>query len=131
MEFFAFTVNVYASPLVNPDRVQVKTVTVQLSEPGVEVTVYSVTEDPPLFTGATQLNVAWEFDTSDTVGAPGASGAPRGVTATEAVLDVEEAPAELVFFTVNVWGVPLVNPVTVHVIMAVVQVLPPGFAVTR
>jgi hypothetical protein len=88
--------------LVNPISVQLKAVTTQVSEPGVELTVYSATEDPPLFAGGTQFSVTWAFDTSVTVGVPGASGAPRGVTAEEAVLDEEDAPAELVFFTVNV-----------------------------
>jgi hypothetical protein len=88
--------------LVNPVSVQVKTMTVQLKEPGVEVTMYSVTEYPPLFTGGTQFSVTCAFETSVTVGDPGASGAPRGITALEAVLDVADAPAELVFFTVNV-----------------------------
>lgn len=53
----------------------------------------------------------------------------RGVTDAEAP-DALEEPAALVAVTVNVYAVPLVNPVTVQGELALEQVTPPGDAVT-
>jgi len=65
------------------------------------------------------------------VGVPGFPGVVSGTTAVEAV---EATPVPLMFlaFTVNVYEVPLIRPVTVHVVeLAVaVQVLDPGVLVT-
>ena len=52
-----------------------------------------------------------------------------GVTAVEAV-EGPPVPALLVAVTVNVYGVPFVNPVTQHDRPAEVHVLPPGDDVT-
>ncbi len=62
------------------------------------------------------------------VGAPGPT---NGVTAAEALLALE-FPYAFVATTVNVYAVPFVNPVTVHVaaLPAAVHVAPPGLAVT-
>lgn len=51
-----------------------------------------------------------------------------GVTPAEG-LDAALVPMPLVAVTVNVYVVPLVRPVTVHEVPAVVQVVPPGAAV--
>ncbi|CAB4324248.1 unannotated protein [freshwater metagenome] len=60
--------------------------------------------------------------------AVGAPGTVAGVTAEETA---ELQPALFVAFTVNVYAVPLVRPVTVHVVAVVVeQVSEPGEEVT-
>nr|WP_229708421.1 hypothetical protein [Knoellia flava] len=49
----AVTVNVYAVPLLSPMTVQARApVVVQVLPPGLEVTVYPVTEEPPVEAGA-------------------------------------------------------------------------------
>ena len=68
---------------------------------------------PPLSDGAVQFSVA---DPSPAVpvtpvGAPGAVGAGRGVSAALA-LEAGPVPTALVAATVNVYVVPLVSPVT-------------------
>lgn len=64
------------------------------------------------------------------VGATGAGGGAVGTTAPLAV-EAAETPTPLRAVTVNVYAVPAVSPVTVHVVAAVVvQVRPPGDAVT-
>jgi hypothetical protein len=60
----------------------------------------------------------------------GASGDLAGVTAFDAD-EASESPTALVAFTVKVYDVPLVKPLTVQVSAAVVvQIAPPGDAVT-
>ena len=61
------------------------------------------------------------------VGAPGALAC--GVTAVEAA-EAAPVPLALVAVTVNVYGVPLVRPWTVHGLVAEVQVRAPGDVVT-
>jgi hypothetical protein len=53
----------------------------------------------------------------------------RGVTLADAV-EGTEFPAALVAITLNVYEVPLVKPFTVHEVVVVVQVNPPGDDVT-
>ena len=87
--------------------------------------------EPPLLIGAVHDTTAQAFP-GVAVTAVGESGALNedGVTAAQAT-DAGEAPATFVAVTVNVYGVPLVNPVTVPVIApAVDTVAPPGDAVT-
>ena len=82
-----------------------------------------------MLAGAVQLAVAEAFPgVADTpVGAPGTV---LGVTAALAI-DAGEVPTLLVAVTVNVYGVPLVSPVTVPVVAPDVDtVAPPGDAVT-
>ena len=67
-------------------------------------------------------------------GEVGASGALAGVTADDGD-DAFDGPTALVATTVNVYGVPLVRPVTVQLsgvtdTGVVEHVAPPGFAVT-
>ena len=88
-----------------------------------------VIAEPPVETGAVHDTTDWAlaFAVADTeVGAPGAV---AGTTAPEAV-DGEPVPAALVAVTVNVYEVPLVRPVTVQLVDAVVQVNEPGEDVT-
>jgi len=62
------------------------------------------------------------------LGAPGTADGTATADASEAVL----VPALFVAVTVNVYAVPFVRPVTVHVVRVVApQVAPPGAAVTR
>ncbi len=63
------------------------------------------------------------------VGAPGTVAAGTGVTAVEGN-DAAPVPTPLVAVTVNVYGVPLVRPVTFAEVPALVAVNPPGDDVT-
>jgi hypothetical protein len=69
------------------------------------------------------------LDVADT--AVGAPGSVDGVAAADAA-DAALVPTEFVAFTVNVYAVPLVSPVTtqLRVVLPVLQVLPPGDDVT-
>jgi hypothetical protein len=70
--------------------------------------------DPPLLTGAVQLAAICRAPatTRTLVGAPGS---PAGVA--EALDDAVPVPAEVVALTRNRYEVPLVNPVTVAVVL--------------
>jgi len=59
-------------------------------------------------------------------------GAPGTVAGVAEDDEIEGAPEPLAFFatTMNVYEIPFVRPVTVHEIKMLVQVLPPGLAVT-
>ena len=105
------------------------------NDPGVEVAVYSVITSPPLFKGAVHVRVAC-VACEDTVGSPGLLGSPSGVTAFEAALAANAAPAALVVLTVNVYEVPLVKPFTMQdgfdtEEVGAIHVAPPGLDVTR
>jgi len=94
-------------------------------------TVYPVIAEPPVLAGAVHLTTA-DLLAAMAVTPVGATGAvtDEGVTATLAD-DAGEVPTLLVAVTVNVYGVPLVNPTTVPVVTPVVlTVAPPGDAVT-
>ena len=126
------TVNVYAVPFVNPVTVHVAALpaAVHVAPPGLAVTVYPVRPPVPSETGAVHDTATWPLPGSPntSVGAPGNA---YGVTADEALLALE-LPYALVAITVNVYAVPFVNPVTVHVVAPLdqVHVAPPGLAVT-
>jgi hypothetical protein len=82
-----------------------------------------------LETGAVQETTDWPlpFDVAETaVGAPGVVAGVAGAEATEAAL----WPSPLVALTVKVYGVPLVRPLTVQLVPALVQVKLPGDDVT-
>jgi hypothetical protein len=130
--FLAFTVNVYGVPFFNPVTVHVKgnvpvvLVAVQVLPVGFDVTLYEMIGAPPSV-GAVQLTLAAPFPaTAD--GAAGATGTVAGVTETDAV-DVVLVPTAFPALTVNVYDVPFVSVVTVHVngtvpvVVAVEQVL--------
>jgi hypothetical protein len=92
-------------------------------------TVYPVTADPPLLTGAVQETTAEALPAAATTPG-GASGTVLGVTAALAD-DPKEVPAALAAVTVNVYAVPLANPATVaEAVPVVVALSPPGDAVT-
>ena len=97
--------------------------------PGDDVTVYPVIAFPPVDPGAVQLTTddALAIVPETFVGAPGTVAA--GVTDGDAA-EATEFPAALVATTLNVYEVPLVRLLTVHVVVAVVQVNPPGVEVT-
>ena len=69
--------------------------------------------EPPLFVGAVQETTAWALP-AVAVTLVGALGTVRGVMEADAE-DAVEVPATFVAVTVNVYAVPLVNPVKVHV----------------
>jgi hypothetical protein len=84
-EFVAVTVNVYATPFVNPLTTHAKTLdAVHVKPPGDDVTVYNEITAPPLFDGADQRTVARVSPAVATTfcGADGAVATARGVTVT-------------------------------------------------
>lgn len=85
--------------------------------------------DPPLF-GAVKLIDADALPAVATIFV-GVEGLPTGVTAADGV-EFEELPTEFLATAVNVYAVPLVNPVISHPVLGfvVVQVSPPGEEVT-
>jgi hypothetical protein len=100
--FVAITEKVYCvfpvSPVTSHDNA---VVVVQVIEPGVEVTVYPVTADPPSDSGADQVTrAAPTIDVA--VGVCGALGTVAGIKAAEATDGFESFGAELVATTVNV-----------------------------
>ena len=97
--------------------------------PGLDITLYSVIATPPFEDGAVHdtSEAPSVFEVAMTlVGTPGRVAGVAGADGAEA------APEPLAFLatTVNVKGVPFVRPVTVHEVEMLVQVLPPGLAVT-
>ena len=85
--------------------------------------------EPPVEDGAVHDTTDWAFAFAVADTEVGAPGAVAGTTAPEAV-DGEPVPAAFVAVTVNVYEVPLVRPVTVQLVVAVVQVNEPGDEVT-
>jgi hypothetical protein len=96
--------------------------------PGLDVTVYEVMLLPPLEAGGEKLTVARAFP-AVALTLVGASGIAAGVTLFE---ETEAGPVPTAFdaFTVNVYAVPLVRPVTVIGLAAPLWVMLPGFEVT-
>jgi hypothetical protein len=129
--FVATTVNVYEVPGTRPVTVQDVPVVVQDAPPGEAVTLYEVICEPPLAVGAVQLTVTAPIP-ADAITFVGAPGAPVGATGVTALLgaDGELLPCTFVATTVNVYAVPLLRPVSVHDVVAVVHVTPPGDDVT-
>ena len=82
-----------------------------------------------MLAGAVQDTTDWVLALEVAVTAVATPGMVAGVAGNEDA-DALPTPAELVAWTVNVYGVPLVSPVTVHVVPAVEQVRPPGDEVT-
>ena len=101
---------------------------VAVNPPGLDVTVYEVILDPPLFPGAEKVIVAWPLPR---VAVPivGASGVVAGVTALDA-LDALLVPAAFVAVTVNVYVVPLTSPLIEAKVEVVVVLNPPIFELT-
>ena len=113
----ALTVNVYAVPFVRPVIVNGDVVP-EMVEPSLAVTVYPVTDDPPLLVGAVNETVTCASPLA-TVTPVGALGTVDGVAADDAV-DCADVPIPLVAVTLNVYGAPFVNPVTIHVVAGAV-----------
>ena len=85
--------------------------------------------EPPVEDGAVHdtTDCAFAFAVAETeVGAPGTVAGTTALEGTEAT----PVPAAFVAVTVNVYEVPLVRPVTVQLVVAVVQVNEPGDEVT-
>ena len=119
----ALTVNVYAVPFVRPVMVNGDVVP-EIVEPSLAVTVYPVTDDPPLLVGAVNETVTCASPLA-TVTPVGALGTVDGVAADEAV-DWADVPIPLVAVTLNVYGVPFVNPVTTQVSVGATEVQVPA-----
>jgi hypothetical protein len=121
---------VYGVPLVRPVTVHevAGLVTVQVKLPGVDVTVYEAGAPP---TPAATVTVD-EPSPATAVGAGGVPGTATGLTELDAA-DPLDVPAALVAVAENVYGVPVVRPVTVHEFagLVTVQVRLPGVEVTR
>jgi hypothetical protein len=126
--FVAVTVNVYAVPLVNPVTTSGLLDPVAVAPSGEAVTVKPVMAAPPLLDGAVKLTDTWPSPRTPLtpVGAPGNV---AGVTPDDAAL-AGPVPTSFVAVTVNVYAVPLVNPVTTSGLAAPVAVAPSGAAVT-
>ena len=84
---------------------------------------------PPLLEGAVQVTLAEVVEATVAPTAVGAPGRPSGM---RALLGGEagEVPRALVAVTVKVYDDPWVRPVTVQLVVDVVQVKPPGLEVT-
>ena len=96
--------------------------------PGLEVAVYPVIAVPPFGAGAVKVTVACVFPrvAVPIVGAPGTM---LGTTPLEA-LEAAPVPTAFVAWTVKVYAVPFVKPVTVNGLAPPVAVKPPGLDVT-
>ena len=79
--------------------------------------------------GAVQDTKLREFSATVADAPVGACDTPNGIIAEEAD-DAEPAPDTFVAVTVNVYDTPPVRPVTVHEVVAVEHVKPPGDEVT-
>ena len=113
-EFVAVTVNVYDVPFVRPCTVQLRApFVVHVFEPGEDVTMYPVTDAPPLSAGAVQDTTDETFAVDVAETAVGTPGAVAGTAAAEAV-EAAEVPEAFVAVTLNVYEAPLVRPVTLH-----------------
>jgi hypothetical protein len=116
----ATTVKEYDVVLVRPETTQLvgtmpSPSAVTEHEPdGEPVTVYPVMADPPSEEGGSQATLT-RVSSPVAVTPEGASGAPRGVSSTEA-LDDSLLPTALVATTVKMWGVPLARPDTTQVV---------------
>jgi hypothetical protein len=127
--FVACTVNVYAVPFAKPLTAHGAAEQVAPTPPGDAVTRYPVIAAPPLPVGAVHCTLADAFPRSaETL--VGASGTVAGVTGADAD-DSALLPTAFATRTVKLYAVPLVRPVTVHVVAAVAKhVRPPGDVVT-
>jgi hypothetical protein len=126
--FVAVTVNVYEVPLERPVIVIGELAPVAVNPPMLEVTVYLIIDEPPSDEGALNEIVASPFPRT-AVTPVGASGTVAGVTEL-LVAEAELVPIAFVAFTVNVYAVPLFNPVIVIGELPPVAVNPPVFEYT-
>ena len=127
--FTAATVKLYEVPFVSPTTVQGDTALSHTTSPAALRTTYFEIDAPPLLDGAVQDTTDWAFAAPVADTAIGTPGTVEGTTEAEAS-EAEPVPDTLVAVTVNEYEVPLVRPITVHEVEAVVQVNRPGFEVT-
>jgi len=129
--FVAVVLNVYDVPFVNPVTVQLPedALTVQVKEPGVDVTRYEAGVPPEPAATVTTADAT----PPTAVGAGGVPGTTGwGVTAFDA-LEAPDVPPPFVAVTVNVYDVPFVSPFTVQLpdTPVTVHVSESGVDVTR
>jgi len=127
--FVAVTVKVYEVPFVRPITVHEVVDVVHVKPPGLEVTVYDVIAVPPLFDGAVHDTTDCELTAPVALTPVGTCETPNGTIADDAD-EAEPEPDTFDAVTVNVYDTPPVRPVTVHEVVAVVHVKPPGDDVT-
>jgi hypothetical protein len=122
------TVNVYAIPFVKPVTVKGEEPPEAVKPPGLDVTVYEVIADPPLFIGGVKVIVASPLPAVAVpiVGASGTVAGTIGLLGAEATL----VPIALVAVTVKVYVTLFDKPVTVIGDALPVPVKPPGLEVT-
>ena len=115
--------------MVRPVTTHGEEAQVAVIPPGFEVTVYPVT-GVPLAAEDEKVTDAWPLP-AVAVPMVGTLGTAAGVAAADGA-DATPVPMGLVAVTVNVYGEPLVSPVTVQVVAppVAVQVLLPGDDVT-
>ena len=120
ISFVATTVNVYAVPLVKPETTHEDAfaAAVHVNPPGDEVTVKPVSAAPPLIRGAVKETVAAPAVETAADTDVGAFGTVAGITAVDAV-DADELKRPLLAVALNVYGVPLVSPVTTQLVAPV------------
>ena len=106
----AWTVNVYAVPLVRPVTVIGDPAELALMPPGFDVAVYEVIGEPPSDAGGVNVTVACALP-AVAVPMVGAPGTAAGVALFDA-LESAPLPTVLVALTLHVYAVPLVKPVT-------------------
>jgi hypothetical protein len=86
---------------------------VAVIESGFDVAVQLVTVQPPLFEFGVKAIETDDALTASGVPMVGASGTPRAMTVGEEAFELGLVPTSLVQFTVKVYAIPCVNPVTV------------------
>ena len=111
----------------SPVTVHVVLAVAQVAPPGAAVIVYVVMAAPPLEADAVHDTTDWVLANEVPATPVGVDGAVAGVAGAEASDGLPE-PTALLAVTVNVYGVPLVSPRTVQLVVTpsgVVQVCPP------
>lgn len=127
-EFLAVTVNVYVLPVIKLLTVIGDEEPVTMTFPGVETTIYEVMGDPPVFVGAVNVTLALFVNA---VARP-IMGAPGIVTGMTELLEEDAGPGPTAFVavTLNVYDVPLVNPLTVIGLDVPEELIFPGVLMT-
>lgn len=100
------------------------TITVHVLPPGNEVTTYDVIGSPLSAAAVHETDADWSPLTATT--SRGLEGVVAGVTVFVTADAVAEVPTEFIDTTVKEYAVPLVRPVTVQLVEAVLHVKPPA-----
>jgi hypothetical protein len=110
--------------LVNPDTTHVNTkVALQVSSPGIAVTVYPVIGLSPSEVGGSHVTVSDDAP-GDAITSDGAPGDGPGTTGV--VAEAAPVPNAFAAVTENVYRVPFVSRLTVHDVESVEQEAEPG-----